>query len=183
MELAILKQRANKVILTFDIEGWPPREDYFDEASRVCLTMTLNLLEDEGFRGIFFVTGSVAEKLREYPNIIEKLTTPTELSGFLNWALEGLERLLKNKNFTGLKPLEQRKEIWLIGSSSLYKFVSVCVEEDDGWSETSIASERTLGAPLFAVNVNPDKLSSRYPDDRRGETHVTRERTSNQLLH
>ena len=75
-------------------------------------------------------------KLNCDPNIIDKLTTPNELSGFLNWALEGLTRLLENGKFTKLKTLEQRKEIWLLGSSSLYKFVSACVEEDVEFYET-----------------------------------------------
>jgi len=70
------------------------------------------------------------------PNIIEEIATPEELSGFLNWSLEGLQRLLKNKRFTDLKTIEQRKEIWLLGSSSLYKFVRACVEEDPIFYET-----------------------------------------------
>lgn len=70
------------------------------------------------------------------PNKIEEITTPEELSGFLNWALEGLWRLLQNKRFCDLKTLEQRKEIWLLGSSSLYKFIVNCVEEDTEWHET-----------------------------------------------
>ena len=32
--------------------------------------------------------------------ILEKLTTPTELIGFLNWILEGLKRLLTNGRFS-----------------------------------------------------------------------------------
>lgn len=70
------------------------------------------------------------------PNIIEEIATPEELSGFLNWTLEGLRRLLKNKKFSDLKTIEQRKEIWLLGSSSLYKFVRACVEEDPILYET-----------------------------------------------
>ena len=34
------------------------------------------------------------------PKILEKLTTPEELSGFLNYALEGLKRLLTNGRFS-----------------------------------------------------------------------------------
>jgi P4 family phage/plasmid primase-like protien len=34
------------------------------------------------------------------PKIIEKLTTPQELSGFLNYALQGLKRLLTNRTFS-----------------------------------------------------------------------------------
>ena len=65
------------------------------------------------------------------PNVIDEISTPEELSGFLNWALEGLQRLLTNKKFTDIKTLEQRKEVWLLGSSSLYKFVKNCVVQED----------------------------------------------------
>lgn len=34
------------------------------------------------------------------PNILEKITTEEELSGLLNWALEGLARLMKNQGFS-----------------------------------------------------------------------------------
>lgn len=65
-----------------------------------------------------------------------QIATPEELSGFLNWALEGLRRLLEKKKSTDLKTIEQRREIWLLGSSSLYKFVRACVEEDQKFYET-----------------------------------------------
>ena len=61
-------------MLTFDVEGWPPKEDYFDGASATCLREILNLLEQESFRGIFFVTGCIAEQLHEYPDIVERLS-------------------------------------------------------------------------------------------------------------
>ena len=51
-----------------------------------------------------------------------------ERSGILNWMLEGLERLLMNKKFIEIKSIEERREIWLLGSSSLYKYVKTCVE-------------------------------------------------------
>jgi len=34
-------------------------------------------------------------------NLLQKLLDPKEMSGILNWALEGLARLLKNGRFTG----------------------------------------------------------------------------------
>lgn len=84
--------------------------------------------------------------LIEFPNkfqgencdrfLVDKLTTPEELSGILNWALEGLHRLLKNKKFTGLKSIEERKKIWLLGSSSLYRFCQDHVVEDQDQYET-----------------------------------------------
>ena len=40
------------------------------------------------------------------PFLLERLTTDKELSGILNWALEGLQRLLKNKTFTKYRNLD-----------------------------------------------------------------------------
>ena len=37
------------------------------------------------------------------PQMIQKLSTSEELSGILNWALEGYIRLRKQKNFSCLK--------------------------------------------------------------------------------
>lgn len=90
----------------------------------------------------FFKRWDIFEFLNQFKGdkcnrfIIDELTTPEELSGILNWMLEGLQRLLKNKGFTGLKSIQQRRETWLLGSSSLYKFVKECVEEDQIFEET-----------------------------------------------
>lgn len=84
----------------------------------------------------FFEFPNQFKGIRCNPNIIEEIVTPEELSRFLNWALEGLRRLLKNKKFSDLKTIEQRKEIWLLGSSSLYKYVRACIKEDPIFNET-----------------------------------------------
>ncbi|KXB01878.1 hypothetical protein AKJ43_02955 [candidate division MSBL1 archaeon SCGC-AAA261D19] len=46
------------------------------------------------------------------PNLLEELTTKEELSGFLNWALKGLQRLLDRGEFALDKSVEERSEIW-----------------------------------------------------------------------
>jgi putative DNA primase/helicase len=50
------------------------------------------------------------------PNLAEKLTTPEELSGIFNWAIEGLDRLLKNGRFSRSKTIEQTRELYLRAS-------------------------------------------------------------------
>jgi len=57
------------------------------------------------------------------PGMIKKLTTKNELSGILNWALEGLKRLHKQKTFSLLKTVEERREEWQILSDPLSAFV------------------------------------------------------------
>ena len=68
-----LREQPNKVILTFDVEGLPPKQDFFDHASAMYVNKTLDLLEEKGFRGIFFLTGIVAEQIRRYPDIVKRL--------------------------------------------------------------------------------------------------------------
>lgn len=61
--------------------------------------------------------------------LIDKLTKPEELSGLLNWALEGLKRLLKNGRFSYNKTPEETKAIMERSSHPLAEFVQDCLEE------------------------------------------------------
>jgi len=63
-------------------------------------------------------------------NIIERISTPEELSGLLNQALEGLDRLLKNKRFSYSKGTDEIKNTWIRRSDS---FMAFCLDhlEDD----------------------------------------------------
>lgn len=56
------------------------------------------------------------------PNIIEKLTTPDELSGLLNEALDGLDRLRKQGDFSYSKNTEEVKNMWIRKSDSFASF-------------------------------------------------------------
>ena len=49
---------------------------------------------------------------RRDPQLLSKLTTPEELSGVLNWALQGLIRLLNNNKFPSLPSVDERRKIW-----------------------------------------------------------------------
>lgn len=68
-----MRSRPSQVLLTFDIEGQPKREDFFDSTSLFCLETVLGLLEKNKFEGIFFITGSAAEQIQRYPNIVKAL--------------------------------------------------------------------------------------------------------------
>jgi len=72
--LGMKLRQPNQVLLTFDVEGIPPREDFFDNASLMCLRKTLDLLEEVGFKGVFFITASAAEQIRKYPDLVERLS-------------------------------------------------------------------------------------------------------------
>ena len=63
------------------------------------------------------------------PNIVLKLTTEQELSGLLNWALDGLQRLIKNRNFTYARTSNEIMKLWYRKSDSLTAFIEECVSE------------------------------------------------------
>lgn len=64
------------------------------------------------------------------PNILEKLTTEEELSGFFNWALKGLKRLLKNGVFTKSLTTEQLQAKYELMSDPVTAFIDYCVEKN-----------------------------------------------------
>ena len=64
------------------------------------------------------------------PHLKEKLTTPEELSGFLNWALEGLRRLRRNGGFSYYKPVREVREYLERLTDSVGAFTSECTDKD-----------------------------------------------------
>lgn len=69
-----LQDQPNHVLLTFDVEGLPPREDIFNNAALMCLHETLDLLENADFKGVFFITASAAEQISKHPYLVQRLT-------------------------------------------------------------------------------------------------------------
>jgi P4 family phage/plasmid primase-like protien len=69
-------------------------------------------------------------KIRD-ADIVAKLTTPEELSGMLNWALEGLERLNKNKRFSFGLSTKEVMDSWLRKSDSFWAFCKDCIEQGE----------------------------------------------------
>jgi len=70
------------------------------------------------------------------PDLLSKLTTDSELSGFFNWAMEGLYRLLSNGRFSHSKTTEEVKEQYERLSNSLLAFVKDCLEVDQNGTVT-----------------------------------------------
>jgi len=64
--------------------------------------------------------------------LINKLTAETELSGLLNWAIEGLKRLLKKGGFSYDKTCQEIKTIMTRHGNSLVAFSQDCLKRDDG---------------------------------------------------
>lgn len=62
--------------------------------------------------------------------ILEKITTPEELSGLLNEALDGLDRLKKNKDFSYSRGTASVKDFWIRASDSFRAFCMDMIKED-----------------------------------------------------
>jgi len=60
--------------------------------------------------------------------LIKKLTTKKELSGFLNFALEGLKRLLENQDFSNTESVLEIRDRYIRLSDSIGAFIMDCVE-------------------------------------------------------
>ena len=72
------------------------------------------------------------------PFLVEKMTTPEELSGLLNFSLEGLRRLLTNQRFSYDKDADEIKIEMLRSGSMIANFAYDCLEE---WNDGRIAKE------------------------------------------
>jgi len=64
------------------------------------------------------------------PNILQKLTTPEELSGLLNLVLPALKRLLEKGQFSISKTTEEIRQDYIRKSSPIAAFVTDCLEID-----------------------------------------------------
>jgi putative DNA primase/helicase len=70
------------------------------------------------------------------PNLLAELTTPEELSGLLNWALEGRKRLLAQGGFSLTKTLEERRREYIENSNSIQDYAEKCIKLKEGGQET-----------------------------------------------
>jgi len=68
------------------------------------------------------------------PHLTQKLTTPEALSGMLNWALEGLARLMANRGFTESKSTEETREWYVKLSDPARHLIESAVERAEGES-------------------------------------------------
>lgn len=65
-------------------------------------------------------------------NKIDKISTDEELTGLLNWALIGFERLILAKGFSDAKSTEETKQLWIRKSNSVMGFLQENLEENWG---------------------------------------------------
>lgn len=61
----------------------------------------------------------------------DKITTPEELSGILNWAIEGLQRLNKQGDFTGRLTIEENRKYYQKLLSPILSYIDIYLIEAD----------------------------------------------------
>lgn len=74
--------------------------------------------------------GKTADK-----QLIKKLTTDSELSGFLNWALDGLERLLKQNDFSETEDVDKTRKEYIKRSDSRRAFIEEKLKTTDEYTD------------------------------------------------
>ncbi len=76
------------------------------------------------------------ENGKKDPDLIEKLTTEDELSGLLNWALEGLTRLRQQKKYSYKKTVDETTEFYMRASDPVYAFLQdLCEAASDHFED------------------------------------------------
>nr|MDO8098676.1 phage/plasmid primase, P4 family [Candidatus Njordarchaeota archaeon] len=69
------------------------------------------------------------------PDLFNKLTTPEELSGIVNWMLEGLQEAERNKGIIQRLSLEETRDAWEVISDAVSKFCQTQIEDSPDSTE------------------------------------------------
>jgi len=93
-------------------------------------------------------------------NIIDKLTSPSELSGMLNWAIIGLKRLLTKGDFTYSPTQDDVRITWLRKSDSFAAFCMDHVVSD--WSGVVVTKEELRRSySVYCKNLGLSQVSDK----------------------
>jgi putative DNA primase/helicase len=113
------------------------------------------------------------------PHLLKKLTKPEELSGMLNYALEGLKRLLENNGFSYSKTVEQTREQYKTLSDPVYSFVQKFISidttsyllKDEVYAKyLNWCKEKDL--PVTPKNMFSQDLNKHVPNMRSGRKRI-----------
>ena len=94
------------------------------------------------------------------PQIIEQITTDKEMSGLLNYALLGLERLLTQKEFNDSQSAQEVQTQWNRRSNSFLSFILDCVEESTTGkiAKSELRKAYSIYCKKHSVAMSGDKL-------------------------
>jgi P4 family phage/plasmid primase-like protien len=92
----------------------------------------VNDIDDDAYfdRWVIINFNKVITEAKKIPNLVEKIADEEEMSGLLNWSLDGLRRLLKQNKFSYENTAEQIKQEMLQNSNPIASFVYNCLVED-----------------------------------------------------
>ncbi len=98
-------------------------------------------------------------KIRD-DKILDKITTPEELSGLLNNFLDGLDRLNKNKRFSSSRGTDEIKNTWIRKANSFVAFCMDMIEEDydSRISKKNLRKEYSRYCKKHRVGGKSDKM-------------------------
>ena len=99
------------------------------------------------------------------PSIAEKISSDSEMSGFLNWALDGLTRLLKNKEFTTNASTLDVKRKWISKSNSFQAFCEDFIEvgnSNDFMLKSDMRRSYTNFCNQYGLLILSDKKIKNY---------------------
>lgn len=117
-----------------------------------------------------------AFKLRD-ESIIEKITTPDEMSGLLNKFLDGLQRLLNNKGFSSTKGSDEIKQLWIRKSNSVMAFCMEYIKEeyDSFISKKNFRKKYSEFCKTHKVTPRSDHVIKRTLEDLFGSSEANRD--------
>ena len=78
-------------------------------------------------------------------NILNKISSQEELDGLLNQALDGLDRILKQNNFSFSRGTEYIKKTWKRRSNSFLAFCEDCLEENEDSTIMKMKLKKSYG--------------------------------------
>lgn len=102
--------------------------------------------------------------------LIREMTTPEEMSGILNWAIEGLRRLVQQRQFSNAAELEERRRAYMKKAKSTFAFIQDAIEpgspedyiEKAAIYTTYMAYCRQYGYFLFSQEALYKELKMEY---------------------
>lgn len=113
--------------------------------------------------------------------IIEKITTPSEMSGLLNKFLEGFERLEKQKDFSCTRGSDEIKSLWIRKSNSVMAFCVDSVEDsyDNFISKKELRKKYTAYCKQHKINPKSDFVIKKTLQEMFGVSEDRKEILSN----
>lgn len=89
-----------------------------------------------------------------------KITTPEEMAGLLNWALEGLKRLLQTGKFSFSKDVQEIRAIMQRHNNPLVAFAQDCLQQKDNGR---ISKERMYELYVWYIQKQKKLTGKDYP--------------------